>query len=195
MAPQQALAEGEIVAEENIVCPQEPVGLTQVESLNSGIAFDCVQSAWEVYEVKTRGNNSYSIFNVVVQQFGDRNRKDRDITYSLELICKTKKLRANLYIDSSELVEGYGVAYRIKTGAVSVKFDSAAFKKFKYIEPKGEPVFIQDSKKFTAELLKAKNKFVMKINSEELGNSVVDFPILDLAKYKSRFKSLGCPLN
>lgn len=172
----------------------------QTKSLNSGIAFDCIQQAWEVYEVKSRVNSSYSIYNAVVQQFQDRIRSDRDITYSLELICKAKKLRANLYVDSSEIIEGYGVAYRIKTdqfkaGSVSVKFDNASFKKFKYIEPKDEPVFIQDSKIFTSALLKTKGRFVMKLSTVELGNTSIDFPILDISKYKTKFKSLGCPLS
>ncbi len=198
--PQQSVADEEILIEESIVCPTEPVGLVQTKSLNSGIAFDCIQQAWEVYEVKSRVNSSYSIYNAVVQQFQNRTRSDRDITYSLELNCKAKRLRANLYVESSEMIEGYGVSYRIKTdqfkmGLVSVKFDNANFKKFKYLEPKDEPVFIQDSKIFTSALLKTKGKFVIKLSTVELGNTAIDFPILDISKYKTKFKSLGCPLS
>jgi hypothetical protein len=198
--PHSAVAEENLQPEIPVVCPLEPTGLVQIPSLNSDVAFDCVQEAWEIYEDKSRYNYSFSIYNSVVHQFEDRSRKDKDITFSLELNCKAKRLRANLYIDSSEMIEGYQVGYRIKTdsfkmGAISVKFDNAQFKKFKYIEPKGEAVFIQESKKFTTALLKTKSMFIVKISSEELGNSVVDFPILDLAKYKNRFKSLGCALS
>lgn len=197
--PNSAIAEDDLLPENPVVCPVEPPGLLQAPSLNPGVAFDCVQNAWEVYEDKSRYNYSFSIYNAVVQQFEDRARTDKDITFSLELNCKAKRLRANLYIDSSEMIEGYQVGYRIKTdsykmGSISVKFDSAQFKKFKYIEPKGEAVSIQESKKFTTALLKTKSTFLIKISSEELGNSVVDFPILDLSKYTNRFKSLGCAL-
>lgn len=198
--PHSALAEEDLQPDLSVVCPLEPVGLLQRPSLNSNVAFDCVQQAWEIYENKSRYDYSFSVYNAVVQQLEDRNRRDKDITFSLELNCKAKKLRANLYIDSSEMIEGYQVGYRIKTdsykmGSISVKFDNAQFKKFKYIEPKGEAVFIQESKKFTSALLKTKSTFTVKISSEELGNSVVDFPILDLAKHKNRFKSLGCALS
>lgn len=200
LLPHSALAEDGLQPEISVACPLEPVGLVQIPSLNPNVAFDCVQEAWEIYEDKSRYNYSFSIYNAVVQQFEDRSRRDKDVTFSLELNCKAKKLRANLYIDSSEMIEGYQVGYRIKTdgykmGSISVKFDNAQFKKFKYIEPKGEPVFIQESKKFTTALLKTKSTFIVKISSEELGNSVVDFPILDLAKHKNRFKSLGCALS
>jgi hypothetical protein len=102
--------------------------------------------------------------------------------------CTSKKLEvyfASSYtlFDSDNRVYSNKLQYRVDSGSVrsttfSESTDDQAF-------------FVTSAKTFMTNVSKGKSKILIKFSDSD-GTQISQFPIADLSKYKSKFKSAGC---
>jgi hypothetical protein len=103
---------------------------------------------------------------------------------SIQIFCDKKKIEVYVW---TEYANSFGW-----TGTGEFKIDNLAPKKISYrLQKDFEGVMLSNSKSFMSELVKAKEKFAVKIPKVG-GYDVMVYPKANLMEYRKKFSSAGC---